>query len=263
MADSLFISEVLKGLTGGLVQGMQLRQNRQQQEQDAAFKQQQLGMQQEEFGLQKGKFAADEIYRQKQLDLEYAKLNKEKSEKKADYKEFQLKNATFAQRIESANRAFGTLPAKDTTSLTAAVQRSSLFPEFAKSEKLKLQNQAEQDFINAVLRRDTGAAIAPIEYTNFEKQYFPRAGDSKNVLKAKENARKREFASMTRSSGGAYEYMKSFETTPLVDQNGKEDTKVASSIAPKTKPDVRQNGVIYTWNGKDYIPKQSVAGGKK
>jgi hypothetical protein len=54
-----------------------------------------------------------------------------------------------------------------------------------KSETVKRQEQAEQNFINAVLRRESGAAIAPSEYVNAAKQYFPQPGDTKAVLEQK------------------------------------------------------------------------------
>jgi len=45
--------------------------------------------------------------------------------------------------------------------------------------------QAQRDFINAVLRRESGAVISPGEFTNAQKQYFPQPGDSLKVLAQK------------------------------------------------------------------------------
>ena len=42
--------------------------------------------------------------------------------------------------------------------------------------------QAQRDFINAVLRRESGAVISDSEFDNARKQYFPQPGDSKAVL---------------------------------------------------------------------------------
>ena len=52
--------------------------------------------------------------------------------------------------------------------------------------------QAQRDFINAILRRESGAAIAESEFSNARKQYFPQAGDSKAVIEQK--ARNRQLA---------------------------------------------------------------------
>ncbi|MFN5352014.1 MAG: hypothetical protein ACK5BE_05325, partial [Alphaproteobacteria bacterium] len=45
--------------------------------------------------------------------------------------------------------------------------------------------QAQRDFINAVLRRESGAVIADSEFDNARKQYFPQIGDSEAVIRQK------------------------------------------------------------------------------
>lgn len=45
--------------------------------------------------------------------------------------------------------------------------------------------QAQRDFINAALRRESGAAIADSEFANARQQYFPQPGDSKEVIAQK------------------------------------------------------------------------------
>lgn len=45
--------------------------------------------------------------------------------------------------------------------------------------------QAQRDFVNAVLRRESGAVISDSEFRNAAKQYFPSAGDSQEVRKQK------------------------------------------------------------------------------
>ena len=51
--------------------------------------------------------------------------------------------------------------------------------------------QAKRDFINAVLRRESGAAIAPSEFESAEKQYFAQVGDSPEVIAQKAANRRR------------------------------------------------------------------------
>lgn len=46
-------------------------------------------------------------------------------------------------------------------------------------------DQARRDFINAVLRKESGAVISPAEFANAEKQYFPQPGDSEQVIAQK------------------------------------------------------------------------------
>lgn len=45
--------------------------------------------------------------------------------------------------------------------------------------------QAQRDFINAVLRRESGAAISPQEFENAALQYFPQPGDDPETVKQK------------------------------------------------------------------------------
>lgn len=51
--------------------------------------------------------------------------------------------------------------------------------------------QAQRDFINAVLRRESGAAIADSEFDSARKQYFPAVGDSPEVIAQKAANRER------------------------------------------------------------------------
>ena len=53
-------------------------------------------------------------------------------------------------------------------------------------------DQAKRDFINAVLRRESGAVISDSEFSNAERQYFPQIGDSPQDIAQK--ARNREIA---------------------------------------------------------------------
>lgn len=45
--------------------------------------------------------------------------------------------------------------------------------------------QAQRDFINAVLRRESGAVVSPAEFESGKKQYFPQVGDSPEVIAQK------------------------------------------------------------------------------
>ena len=38
-------------------------------------------------------------------------------------------------------------------------------------------DQAKRDFVNAVLRRESGAVISDAEFANADQQYFPQIGD--------------------------------------------------------------------------------------
>lgn len=61
--------------------------------------------------------------------------------------------------------------------------------------------QAQRDFINAVLRRESGAAIAESEFANAQRQYFAQPGDSPAVLRQKAANRQTAIAGMKAEFG--------------------------------------------------------------
>ena len=61
---------------------------------------------------------------------------------------------------------------------------------WTQSENQQKVEQAQRDFINAILRRESGAVIGIDEFTNAKKQYFPQIGDGEKVLAQKAKNRK-------------------------------------------------------------------------
>jgi len=55
-------------------------------------------------------------------------------------------------------------------------------------ERQRLE-QSKRDFINAVLRRESGAVISDSEFANAEQQYFPQPGEGKETIAQKRRAR--------------------------------------------------------------------------
>jgi hypothetical protein len=60
---------------------------------------------------------------------------------------------------------------------------------FTQSAEQQRVEQARRDFINAVLRRESGAVISPSEFANAERQYFPAAGDKPEQIAQKRKNR--------------------------------------------------------------------------
>jgi hypothetical protein len=83
---------------------------------------------------------------------------------------------------------------------------------FLQSDQYQLFEQARRNFINAVLRRESGAVIADTEFANAEKQYFPRPGDSEAVLKQKAANRRSAIDGISRAAGPTYK--PTAESTP-------------------------------------------------
>lgn len=118
----------------------------------------------------------------------------------------QFQAALYGKRMKQAEDVFSELTGKgfDAAALGNQAQRLPFYPEFMKNEDIKRQNQAERNFVNAVLRRESGAAISPSEFSSAEMQYFPRPGDSAPVLEQKKQNRALAIAALQAEAGGAW-----------------------------------------------------------
>jgi hypothetical protein len=65
--------------------------------------------------------------------------------------------------------------------------------------------QAERNFINSVLRRESGAVISDEEFANARLQYIPQPGDSPQVLEQKRRNRETVKRSFSRDAGPSYQ----------------------------------------------------------
>lgn len=73
------------------------------------------------------------------------------------------------------------------------------------SDEYQQLDQARRDFINAQLRRESGAVISPEEFDNANKQYFPQPGDTKETLEQKRKNRETAVLGMQRDGGPTYQ----------------------------------------------------------
>ena len=62
--------------------------------------------------------------------------------------------------------------------------------------------QAQRNFVNAILRQESGAVISPVEFENAKKQYFPSVGDSEEVKKQKAENRRVAIESIRNNAEG-------------------------------------------------------------
>lgn len=115
--------------------------------------------------------------------------------------------ALYADRIKQSNDIFNTLE-KYTSKLNPvsyfAQLKSPGFLNFLKSKDFQSLDQAQRNFVNAVLRRESGAVISPSEFENARLQYFPQPGDKPSTLKQKKANRDLVQKRFIQSSGNAY-----------------------------------------------------------
>jgi hypothetical protein len=114
----------------------------------------------------------------------------------------QTKAALFATRMQQAEQVFQGLEKEgyNRADYSDAASRK-LKPEGFFNEKQKQQDQGERNFLNAVLRRESGAAIAPSEFEQGALQYFPRVGDSARVKDQKRQNRQLAINALKAEAG--------------------------------------------------------------
>lgn len=115
--------------------------------------------------------------------------------------EAQAKAAGFADRIAESNPVLDTPPQSVGASILSGVPGGN----FVLDPKQQMFFQAERNFINAVLRRESGAVISDPEFDNARKQYIPQPGDSPQVLDQKRRNRETVLRSISRDAGPSYQ----------------------------------------------------------
>lgn len=116
--------------------------------------------------------------------------------------EFQGKSAAYGLRATEANKTIGALEGQySPAGVNAKNALGSVWgvggmlssgANAMLSDSSQLADQAQRDFINAILRQESGASIGASEFDNAAKQYFSQPGDSEPVKAQK--ARNRALA---------------------------------------------------------------------
>lgn len=99
----------------------------------------------------------------------------------------QAKAALFGARAEQSDKILNDLAAQGTVKSIPGTNMpfvGGAITAVSPANQQRLE-QAKRDFINAVLRRESGAVISPQEFDNAEKQYFPQIGDKPETIKQK------------------------------------------------------------------------------
>ncbi|KQZ49702.1 hypothetical protein ASD54_12245 [Rhizobium sp. Root149] len=109
----------------------------------------------------------------------------------ADLNVEQGKNTGFLLRAQDADKIISGLENESTSLFNKAAQAvPGGLGNYVLSDDAQKVDQAKRDFINAVLRQESGAVISPEEFANADKQYFPQPGDSAAVIEQKRNNRR-------------------------------------------------------------------------
>jgi hypothetical protein len=101
----------------------------------------------------------------------------------------------------AAQRAVGVLPLVGDKLSEAVGSVMNVAPIIGPNSQQQMTEQARRDFVNAILRKESGAVISPSEFENASKQYFPIPGDSKDVIEQKRRNRETAIESLKIQAG--------------------------------------------------------------
>ncbi len=148
---------------------------------------------------------------------------RENSQRQRPMTEFQGKSAIYADRAAEAEAAMDKLSAsgvqqpglvkRAAEGIAGGVpfigdglsQAVGTLTNWTQSPEQQQVEQAQRNFVNAILRQESGAVISPAEFDNARRQYFPQPGDSKEVLAQKTQNRRTVIEGLRRNSGAVPE----------------------------------------------------------
>jgi hypothetical protein len=158
-----------------------------------------------------------------------------------------LKAAGFVPRLEDANKIMSDPKvAAASQSLTdRALDYVPVIGRFFQSEDFKRLSDAEKDMVTAVLRDESGATIQDSEFVRDADKYFPRRGDTPQILADKANRRRIQIESMKLKAGPALQEGAAPEATGSVTTNESAAPYPGASQAPDGHWYVKQGGKYF------------------
>lgn len=118
------------------------------------------------------------------------------------------KNAGFYNRTLASNEILDQFDTEGSSLRGRALENAPLgLGNYAQSPEYQQFEQARRDFVNAILRRESGAVISEEEFANAERQYFPAPGDSPQVVEQKRNNRKTAIEGLRLGAGEGASYV--------------------------------------------------------
>ena len=105
------------------------------------------------------------------------------------------------RRLEKKGETTGSIIKQGAESLPVIGGAAGMAANYLASGDQQLVEQAQRDFINAILRRESGAVIADSEFANARRQYFGQPGDSPATLAQKQANRALAIKGMETEAG--------------------------------------------------------------
>lgn len=122
------------------------------------------------------------------------------------YNNEQAKAAGFTDRMRSSESILTDTQDQGVDKWQSALEYLPFGADnLVQSEKRKQFEQAKRDFINAILRRESGAAIGKDEFASADAQYFPQPGDTEAIIQQKARNRALALQGVERAAGQGYQ----------------------------------------------------------
>ena len=109
--------------------------------------------------------------------------------------------AQFGSRTKTSGDIIESLGPNFTGTISRGI---GVVPAGLRTDERQSFDQATRNFINATLRRESGAAIAPTEFVSANLQYIPQVGDTEAQLRQKTQNRQTISAALRLEAGEAY-----------------------------------------------------------
>jgi hypothetical protein len=165
------------------------------------------------------------------------------------------KITSFFGRMKQADEDIERLESSLPTSLTGQA-RMEYAPNFLQSDVGQAYRTAQNQFTEARLRKDSGAAVPPHEYAADRQAYFPQPGDTPETIAQKRRARAALLANVARESGSGLREEYGDDADALIESyrvKAKGDSAPARTAPPNGNlPGPGAAGIITTPDGKKW-----------
>jgi len=173
-----------------------------------------------------GTFKIEEERRQAHA-ARVAALAASKNKGMGDIKDYQGKNFGFYNRGVDAERVLGKLEEQGTDFWKTVGSKVPLFGNKFVGAEYRQYDQARRNFVNAVLRRESGAVISDAEFENANIQYFPVFGDGEAEIAQKRENRRTTMLGIRSGTGSAMQFTSSYPSSGTVQVGGATITPIA------------------------------------
>ena len=165
-----------------------------------------------------GTFKIEEARRQAHADR-VAKLAAAKAKGAGDLskiKDHQGKSFGFYNRGVDAERVLSRLDEQGTEFWKTVGSKVPIFGNKFVGSEYRQYDQARRNFLNAVLRRESGAVISEKEFEEGNQQYFPQFGDEETEIAQKRENRRTTMLGIRISAGDAMQYTSNYPSSGTV-----------------------------------------------